>query len=230
MNRSMFIRLLALSLCFLTSSMLADNRIVLYLKHAPPQVLTSIETEVTSKKKSSPAIIKPALNGVASIYGGYFGVSSHDGLISFPLRHTAQKVYLAVTPSINLARVKSNTISHRTYAPDPTPTVIYSFELKKDDKSRSFWEVKKDAMPVDRIINPLTVVLLTPIDNVFIPEGQFLAAENPQLILPDILLLNRQGNEASLLKAMDIRPYFEAIAVEKKKNNDTSTQQMIKNT
>jgi hypothetical protein len=219
----------SLSLCLTPCRLAGDNRIILYLKHPPLQILQGIESERLAKNAPS-ASMRPALNGVAAIYGGYFTVSAHDGLVSFPLRHTAQKVYLAITPSIELAKVRGNTISHRVYAPDPVPTVIYSCNLKKDEKGRSFWEVKKDAMPADRTINPLTVVLLTPPNNVFIPEGNFLANENQQLVLPDVLLLGRQGNEASLLKALDVRTYFEDISTDIKKNNDTSTQQMIKNT
>jgi hypothetical protein len=207
----------------------ADNRIILYLSHAPQQVLQSVESEVLSKRQPAQGLARPALNGIAALYGGYFNISASDGLISFPLRHTAQKVYLAITPSIQLVHAKSNTISHRTYEADAIPTAIYSCELKKDDKNRWFWAVKKEAMPSDRVINPLTVVLLTPPSNIFIPEGEFLANENQQLVLPNAMLLSRQGNEASILKAMDIRPYFEGISMEKKKNNDTSTQQMIKN-
>jgi len=236
--------LIALALGLLTGHVRSDNRIVVYLKHAPRELIKSIESspEAATLFKQTPGqqatallqaqvpgLLKPGLGGVAAVYGGYFNISSKDGLISFPLRHTPQKLYVAITPLIHLVRVKGNTFSHRSYAAEPTPVALYALEMKKDEKQRTYWEVKKEALPKDRIINPLTLVLMTPPANVIIPEGEFLATENPQLILPDIMLISREGNDECLLKAMDLRQYFESITVETKKASETSTQHMIKN-
>lgn len=219
----------------------ADNRILLHLRHAPQSITDSAASDAKAMLQTPgqqanslleakvPELLRPKLSGIAALYGGYFGMSSRDGSISFPLRHATQKVYVAITPGIQLVRLRGNTFSHRSFLPPPTPTALFSMVLQVDDKNRSFWSVRAEALPDDLVISPLTIVLLTQPSNIVVPDGEFLAAENQQLVLPDVVLVSREGNEACVLNAMSFKQHFEQIITEQKKASDNSSQIMIQN-
>ncbi len=230
----------------------ADNRIILYLKHAPENILNTVEAEAaqanleerlskiegkmpgeTSRKIAKYSMrkhIRPELSGFIGIYGGYMDISSRDGLISFPLRHSTPKIYIAVTPRINLINIKGNTFSHREFSTDEdNSTKLYSFELKKDEKQFTYWDIREEQIPADKKINPITLVILTNPKNLYIPTGHYLSVENPQLILPDIFVVDRIRTDQSILQVLDISRYFEAITIDKRKISDTSAQSMVTN-
>ena len=226
------------------SSTNADNRIVMYLRHAPQSILDSVEqtvdqevlqTQTPGKQAQEllnakiPAMLKPSLGGIAAVYAGYFTVSRTDGLISFPLRHTSSKIYVAVTPAIQLVRIKGNTFSHRAFLPPPTPTALFSLEQTVDEKQRTYWKVRTAPLPDDLIISPLTMVLLTQPNNIVLADGDFLASANQQLVLPEPILVSREGNDACLLNAMIFRQHFEGLDFEDKKASDNCVQTMIQN-
>ncbi len=239
-----------ISLLTVSIHLLADNRIVMYLKHAPADILRDVEQEaknmglaqkiekmdaqppgMNSQKMVKYALrshMKPELSGFTAVYGGYMDISDPDGLIAFPLRHATPKIYLAISPGMQLINIKGETFSHREFVLNQ-PLQIYEFELKKDEKQNSFWDVKEVPAPADRKINPLSVIILTNPQNLFVPQGHFLSTDNVQLILPDIYVIGRAHNEAALLQSLDLRRYFEPTVDEEKKATDTSTQKMLTN-
>jgi hypothetical protein len=225
-------------------SISADNRIVMYLRHAPQNILDGVQQTANQEllqaqtpgkqakellEAKVPALLKPSLGGIAAVYGGYFTVSRPDGLISFPLRHATPKVYVAITPNIQLVRIRGNTFSHRSYCPPPTPTALFSIEQQVDDKNRTFWAVRTESLPDDLVVNPLTIVLLTQPKNIVIPDGNFLTGPNQQLVLPEPILVSKQGNDACLMNAMNMRQHFEGVTYEDKKATDSCVQTMIQN-
>lgn len=231
---------------------MADSRIVVYLTHAPNDLVTDIEREnknvsletainqmdelsptYTSQKmlkSSMRSVFNPPLSGLVAIYGGYVDVSDPDGLISFPLRHGTPKLYVAITPDTKLVMIKGNTFSHREFVADSSvPKQLFSFELKQDDKKIWFWNVQEVQIPADRKINPLTLTILTYPKNIVVPTGDIIATENSQLVLPNLYLVSRSNNEDALLRSIDNRRYLEPITVEQKKAGDTVMQKMITN-
>lgn len=234
-------RLIVVAALTILHPLKADNRILLYLRHAPTSIIEGAASDAKKSLKTPgqqansllqakvSGLLRPKLGGIPALYGGYMSMSSPDGGICFPLRHTTQKVYLAITPSIQMIRLRGNTFSHRSFLPPPTPTALFSLEMQIDDKNRTYWYVKTEALPSDLVINPLTIVLLTEPNNVIVPDGSFLAAENQQLVLPDVILVSREGSETCLLNAMSFKQHFEQIVTEKKKASDTSTQSMVQN-
>ena len=232
--------ILVLMVLFLFENMSGDNRIVMYIKHAPENLRTQAiqELKLPANQPDVTKAAAPALGGFAALYGGYFDISTQNGLVSFPLRHASPKIFVAVTPQIELINIKGFTFSHRAFMQSPIKSELYSFQLtKKEEKdtdgktvsTTSYWEVKKESLPTTQIINPLTLVLLTNPNNVIIPEGNFLATDSPQLILPDVFVVNRAETDQALLRALDIKRYFEQITIEEKKGSDTSTQELITN-
>lgn len=242
----------ALMLLFTVISCNADNRLVLHLRHAAEklqnQVLHEYKKqhglpEVEKLATSTPlhvnevltrgalrTILKPALSGFLSLYGGYSDISNPDGFISFPLRHTSQKVYVAVTPEVFPVQVKGNTISHLEYREtEENPVVIYKFEKKIDEEKNPYWEIRKVTLPQDKKVNPITLVILSDPKNLIIPETDILASKNPQLVLPDIFVVGSEDKEEVILKSLRIKHYFEPIEIERKVTGETTATTLIKN-
>ncbi len=221
---------------FLIESLSGDNRVVLLLKHAPAEIRSQIEQQEAAAIAAQPdgqavaaRVLKPDLSGVAAMYGGYFMTSSKDGTVTVPLRHASQGIQLVITPTVDLVNVKGNTFSHRALVPAPNVTKIYAMKYQKDDKGRFFWDVKEDTPPADGVISPTALVLLTPPENVVVAIGKLLAAESQQLVLPDVYLLGRKGNDEAYLRALDkLKPYCESVTIEQK-TSETSVQEMVKN-
>ena len=226
----------------------ADNRIVLHLRHASDKLQDEVKKHYesqseTSLNEQSPSQVNqtliraelkkylaPHLSGFIAFYGGYSDISNPDGLISFPLRHSSQKLYIAVTPQINLVKVKQNTISHKEFiTKQRNPTKLYLFEKKEDEAKQSYWDVKEIPIPKDLKIDPVTLIILSNPNNLVIPEGHFLATKNAQLVLPEIYVVGSQDKEEVILKNLDIKQYFEPIEVEQKPVGDTTMQKLIKN-
>lgn len=235
-----------------TMSVAADNRIIIYLRHAPDDVLIKVEKEAVDKNiaskiaamdKVAPGQIsqkmmkyalqrymRPPLSGFQAFYAGFSDISNHDGLISFPLRHTTPKVYVAIASAIKANMVKGNTVANYEYVSDkPEDVMIYSFAIKQDAKQASYWEVVQEKVPADKKINPLTVVILTKTKNIYVPVGEFMAPPNQQLVLPPMYVLARSETEELLLKNLDLGRYFEPIISDKKKASDMVVQKMLTN-
>lgn len=246
--------LLIIAGCHVFVPLVADNRIIIYLKHAPEAVLQEAELEAkksgliekiknnidtatpgqNSQKLTHNALrsyMKPPLSGLVAQYGGYTDMSNVDGLISFPQRHAAPKLYLAITPEVGMVKIKDNTYSHREYIDDPKiPVQLYQFQLKQDEKKHWYWDVTEEKIPTDKKVNPLTVVILTDPKNIYVPVGHFQTTHNTQLIIPDIYLIGRLHNEEILLRHLvNWEHVFESIAIEQKRASDYAIQTIITN-
>lgn len=175
--------------------------------------------------------LHPTLGGFLAIYGGYIDYSDLNGQISFPLRHTKSKLYLIITPNIKLIKVKGNTISHKELdKSEKENTQIYLFEKKEDKNNQFYWHVSKQETTNDKIINPLSVVILTKPKNLYVSTGDFISNDNKQLILPkNIYVINNNQNSKILLNFMNIKNFFEPIEIEDKKISDILFQKMITN-
>ncbi|MFH1644037.1 MAG: hypothetical protein ABIA74_02575 [bacterium] len=230
-----------------------DNRIVIYLKNAPQKAITLVEQDAQKEKlikkieklnQKTPSqinnkflkgelrkILQPNLNGFIALYAGYMDYSNANGLISFPLRHTEPKIYVAITPRINLVKLKENTISHAEYVLDDenVKTEIYKFEKKKDNKGHSFWHSEKQNI-LDKKINSLTVVILSKPNNFYVALGDFLSNDSKQIVLNDnIYVLGKNAQREILLNTLDIKRFFEPIDLQERKIGEVK-QEMIMNT
>ena len=230
----------------------ADNVIVMPLKHAPEEIRRDVEAEYKSKwdpekfaqfDQATPAemsqkfvkngikkFLTPSLGGFMVIYGGYVAISDQDGLVTFPLRHSSNKIYLAVTPEIKLVKVKENTFSHAEYIINEKNEVkLYQFEKKEDEKKQIYWDVKEIPLPTDRKIDPITMIILSKPRNIFVPQAHVMAEKTDQIVLPEVYVLGNADKEAVLLNALEIKRYFETIKIKQKKISDTAVQKIITN-
>jgi hypothetical protein len=231
----------------------ADNRIVINFCHPPEEIsksiaaqeaqsreLEKIKKNIDTKTPGQNSIkiaknalfkkLNPPLSGIMGLYSGYWGISNQMGILSFPLRHAAQKIVLAITPVITPIKIKGSTISHLEYVTDNNnPTKIYTCEMKKDEKQVSFWEIKETPVPQDKRVSPSTVVILAKPDNFFVPTGIIMATENVQLILPNIYVISRSSIESAVLRNLDISRFFECIEKNIDKPSGTVERSLDKN-
>lgn len=255
-NFSLKITLSSFIISILCSTIQADNRILLHLTHAQEKIRTQIEQEyyqetakqhgiekmnnlvqqtpaqISAKltKKELRKLLCPSLDGFPALYSGYLDISNSDGIITFPLRHTSPKVFIAVTPEINLIKAKENTFSHAEYIiNDTNPLDLYSFEKKIDAKNIPYWNIQKAIVPLNKKIDNLTIVLLANPKNIFITEGHFPTTENVQLVLPEITVVGNTDKEKIMLQILDIKQYFESINIEEKKVSNTAVQRTVTN-
>lgn len=204
----------------------ADNRIVVYLKNAPPEVINKTIEDANNKK-----LLTPKLSGLVAIYGGYMDISDKDGIIQFPLRQASKKIYIAFTEKIKLVRVKNNTFSHREFVNSKkNKTSIYLYEKKIDDKKNFYWNVKEVQVPQDKKINPLTMVIFTHPSNVFIRTGDFLSNDSQHFVLPEIYVINTYNQALTTLSILGVKRFFEPVKFEEKSVTEKSTQGLLNNT
>jgi len=214
-----------------SSSMYAST-ITTYLQYPPQPLINSIDKELSqetlqkagkqdpvefTKKRLSRDVedVLHQLSGFISLYAGYLDYSNKDGLIVLPLRHKEPKTYIVITPRIVPKKVFSNTIAHVEYElPDiQDPVKIYQLDRKKDDKGDFFWRVKAIERPKDKKINPIAVVLLTLPENIYIREGDHLATDDPNLILPNLYVVGNTEKPHAMLDFLDIKRFFETIEI-----------------
>jgi hypothetical protein len=169
-------------------------------------------------------VLTPHLSGFPVLYAGYITSTDEAGLAILPLRHAQEKLYIAVTPDIRLIHVKGQSFSHAEYLPDRiTQLALYKCEKLLDDKEVPFWRVTKIERPDDSRINPISVIILTNPDNIFVQTGDIKAASSEQLVLPPIRVVGNQDKNAVALRLLDIKPYFEEVKKEQKRANPTTT-------
>lgn len=237
----------------LATVMHADTRLVLNVTHLPQSEISAIKAEL-NKDASLGSIIEqngtpgsmanhqveqmmklyltPKLSGFPVIYAGYITVTGNDGLAMFPLRHAQQKLYIAITPDIRMIKVKGESFSHTEYAPNATtPLALYKCEKieekLKDGKMQAFWKATKIENPDSMRINPITIVVLTHPDNIFIEQKDFIISEpSEQIVMPPLRVIGNQDKELVSLRLIDIAQYFEKVRIEQKRATDTTVQKI----
>ncbi|MCF7899237.1 hypothetical protein K9L05_01150 [Candidatus Babeliales bacterium] len=235
---------------FFLKNLTAENRILISLDQIPEPILDSAQEKISqdSKEKKHKSIanktpsqitqkplkillkkLLPDLSGFIALYKGYMDYSTETGFISFPRHQKSSNLYLAITPRVELIKIKGNTISHQKYMQD-TPTKIYLFEKKQDKNKQFFWQVSEQKLPANRVISPLTVVLLTKPKNIYIVQRDFMTNDSSHLILPDnIYVLDNLNNTKILLNTLNSKRYFETIKYKEKEANKIIYQKMISN-
>jgi len=239
-----------ISLLFFLSQTAICSSINLFLKPAPQSIQQQVRQTMINQgliyakierlhTKSTSQVGKkllkngfkkflPQVSGFVALYGGYVDYSDKDGNIVFPLLHKEKKVYLVITPKIDLNFIHKNTISHKNFVQD-VPAKQYLFRRLEDADKTVYWEIKESVIPAHKRINPLSIVILTKPKNIVVPTGDFMSAENPNLVLPNLYIVGNFDNVKSLLEFLDIRRFFEQIERKDEKVTETVTQKLIIN-
>lgn len=249
MNASIAKKIKGLVLIFFLGSpaLYADTRLMLYFTHLPQSEIALIQQELSKDPALTPLLenntpgglavaqveqnfkqfLTPKLSGFPVLYAGYITVTDSEGLAMFPLRHAQQKLYIAITPDIKMIHVKGSSFSHAEYSPDPNvPLALYKCEKLEDEKKQLYWKVTKIDRPDNNRINPISVVILTHPDNIFVPQTDFLAGSGEQLVVPPLRVVGNQDKELVNTRLLDITPYFERVKIEQKRANDTTVQKI----
>ena len=202
--------ILALTTLGLQQSALA-RFIYLRLKPAPFEVQQEV------------GAVPPKLSGFIAIYGGYVDYSSPDEF-KFPLLHKERKIYMVVTPEIQLTTVFGKTISHKNFVPG-APTEIYLFEKKKNaDNKTIYWQVRKEEKPEHSRISPISIVLLTNPKNIVVATGDHITPKSQNFVLPNVYVVGNDNMKVNL-NFLDIKRFFEPI--ERSEKIDKATVQQI---
>lgn len=240
-------------LLLLWQSAAADTQLVLYFTHLPQSEIATIKDEIKKDNSAGTTLgtnaatadtpgefvtnqieqtmkqfLTPKLSGFPLLYAGYTTITDANGLATFPLRHAQQKLYVAVTPDIKMIHVKGSSFSHTEYAPDMTvPLALYKLEKSEDEKKQALWKVSKIDKPDNNRINPITVVILTHPDNIFITEGSIMATPGEQMVIPPIRVVGNQDKDLVNLRLLDITPHFEKVQIKGKRANDNTVQKIV---
>ena len=256
-NRVKFCKIFILCavLSSIGASMFASAAIVTYIKQPPQEVIDAVHEKF--KQEQEPAVssfnnymttrplsklaekavqgklrehMLPKMSGFLSLYGGFSDYSNADGLIAFPLRHTTPKLYMLITKRIKLETIKGTTISHTELVlKNDTPARMYKFEKHEDENGHFFWRASEEELPKDGRINPITMVILTNPRNLYIPLGDFITTDTPQMILPYLYVVGSVENDALVLSTMDIKQHFEPIQIDAKTAAPKKNQKLITN-
>lgn len=238
----------SIGVIFITT-MSASSRLLFYINPVPLESIIQVSEQVNINKINK--IIKKTpykftrkslknrllsqrmqdIGGFLAVYGGYMDFSDKDGQVSFPLRHEEKKLYLVVTNDIELIKVKGNTVSHQEFmVKDNNQTEIYSFEKMKDILGQFYWRVIKAEIPENNIISSLSVVLLTKPKNIYVAQGDFMANDNKQIVLPrNIYAINNLSKNNIILNFINKNKFFEPVEVESKKITNILYQSIITN-
>ena len=238
------LKILLISTFITINTMYSNNEIILYLKYPPKEILDSmkknnlnifnnqipsdITNELVNNKLSFDIHKILRLDGFVALYKGYIDYSNFDGLISFPLKHVNSRLYIAITPSIDIIKVKGNTISHFKKGKN-VPLQVYILDKKYDKDDNAYWQIGKLFNPEELDITENTLILLTNPTNIYIPEGDFLTAETIQMILPNIYVVGNINHTNILLKSLDIKRFFEPIKIKEKIVNKQKQKMIINN-
>ncbi len=214
--------------------------IVLYLQPAPYQVTSAIKEDAVREiqalvdeqpshlsakilEGSLSSYTPPAVGGFLSLYNGYGDFSNTDGLLTFPLRHLpASKLYLLVTPDIELVRAQGNTVAH-AQLPDTArdAAVRYEFEKSKDINGADFWHVAQVDLPASGRITGRTLTLVTEPRNILVVESTFPAHPSGHMLLPrNVYVVGARQQMRLLLSALDLLRFHEPIEFAREVHNE----------
>lgn len=225
---------------FIIFQIARGGSINLMLRPAPRITQEKVRLNLMKLDKKSPAQIGkklfkngfkqflPQLGGFATLYGGYVDYSDTDGTISFPMLQSEQKIYLVITPNIELFYISGKTISHRIFLTN-VPAEIYLFERKENSDKTLYWKVSKTKKPADNSVDPLSIVLLTKPKNIYVPTGDFITTKNSNIVLPNVYVVGNMTSVNAILNFLDIRRFFEQIDKKDKPEKETIIQKMIQN-
>lgn len=244
--------LLGFSIIFFNKTV-AKPLIVLYLQHPPKSAYSTFPNEADIKllekiekivnstpSKYSKRTFKnglksyqaPSLSGILVTYAGYMDYSKPNGEISFPLRHTpATKLYILISTNVTLVPVRSNTFGFEEItSQDPKDAIMYVFNKNKDKKGNLYWGVKKTSLPANNQLSPITMIIHTKPENMFVQEGDFLSEQSLHVILPNnVYLLSNYNNLKTLIKFLDDARYYEQITRKEDSPKDTIIESIIEN-
>lgn len=210
---------------FLCSSIpILGNTIALYLRPYPyPKEETQ---KVTTKLRKAGKIAKHTINGLSghpivagiiATYGGFLDISDQNGLIAFPRKHTAQKLYILITPQMTPITMFAQTIHHWELNPG-IPAQMFLIEKKIDEQTQKpFFDVQEVPLPENNIIPLEALVLVAKPTNMYIPTGITITHKSENWMLPDIYTKKGINVVDNTLYLLNLSHLFKPVSLEYKK-------------
>jgi len=98
------------------------------------------------------------------------------------------------------------------------------------ESDKFYWSVTEVKNFKSNIINPISVVILTKPENIYIVTGDFMTDDSKNLILPQkIYSVGNVDNYKIILKELDVKRYFEPVDEQEEKSGDTVIKKMLNN-
>ncbi len=174
------------------------------------------------------------LGGIPVLYAGFVDFSNSDGLVQFPLRHEAPKVYVVITPSISVKPVEDakKTLSHLEFMPQLSKELceVYLYEVIQGAEKKEMWKVSKlPSLPPDNRISMISLIILTNPYNLGIVPGVYEKDEKNHYVLPSMYIVARREREKTESEVLSILPYFEPIDEEKTLPTKEIVQTVLQN-
>jgi hypothetical protein len=214
----------------------ADPRIALFFQ---PERAVEIENMTAVKKLHKelrmshklshhmiPDDMKASLvEGIIATYGGYIGVSDHNGELSFPRKHQKSIIDVIITPEIVPVSLFESTIMHWKRVAG-IPAILYRCEEKYDAQAEEYyWETQQSALPDDMIIPLAAIVIIADPHDIRIELGRSSTNETGNLILPHVYVKKEINTELYSSYILTIRHLFKPIQTEENREPlEISTQ------
>lgn len=155
--------------------------------------------------------------GLFCTYAGFLARSNQIGQVTLPRKHDEPALSIIITNKIQPMLMAANTIHHWSI-PIDGDAVQYSLERKRDvDTGLSYWYVKKQPVPDDRILPSKSLLIFAKPKNFYIPEGATLTVDSPNLVLPTIYARRSTDIATNAVHALAIRQFFDSVQTERKR-------------
>ncbi len=210
--------------------------------------MTTMSIDKVAKKIFKQGLIKgmlPSLSGFPALYAGYIDYSNKDGTLQFPLRHTSHRVFIAITPEIEVEALIDNTIQALFFPasimPDAKQAVekpffsnkaeYYALERKILNNGSMFWNIQQIPLPQNRQLKKISIILLTHPKNIVIPTGDFFIdpSQSQHYVMPKCYVVGNINQVETIIAATPILQYFEPINQTTIITPGTVTQSIINN-
>lgn len=151
---------------------------------------------------------KDMVSGVFATYGGFLTVSSLNGQISFPRKHSQPSIKLVISERISPIVRSGNTLSHWELNPDRQAAIYTITKTKNAQTSLEYFTVEQMPLPENSVVPIDSIVLFAQPKYFYIPTGMTLSPESLHLIMPDVYVKKGLTINENALYVLSVMQYF----------------------
>ncbi|MFA6066108.1 MAG: hypothetical protein WC707_02915 [Candidatus Babeliaceae bacterium] len=149
--------------------------------------------------------------GVYATYAGFVTHSDNNGQIIFPRKHEKNEMIYVLTQKIKPVILQGNTVNYFIATPQADVAYFKAEQLFDEHKKIYYWHVAQQPVPDNRIIPPLSLHFFVKPEHMVIPEGDFVADNNPNLLLPTVYTTKDITIGTNSLLFLKISKFFSPI-------------------
>ncbi len=227
-------RIVACLTFFLCAQLVAQHRIIFFLRSYPilAEHIDESRLLTESPSKAIQQILQTNLpshpvGGVFATYAGFVEASSpYDGGVVFPRKHAKPLFHFVVTKQIEPILMLGRTVHHWEELPKIEAKVYRIEQLQDSETKLYYWQVTQEELPDNKIPLNAIVLFANPHD-VHIPQGISLTSDSPQLQLPDIYINEDYEPVKAALRVLQVNHFFRLITPIYKSGNPTTWEAQV---